>query len=67
MIGRYESRKRELTLGLRLIVPGKPGGANGSFRGRIKVRMVATFEPWNGIGIPASVGRAVHHGVSASG
>lgn len=64
VIRRNGRRKRELTLRLRLIMPGQSGRTDGPLRGRIKVRMVATFEPGMGIGLSVPVGRRVEHSVS---
>jgi hypothetical protein len=65
--GRNGRRKCELALGLRLVMPGKPGPPNRPLRIRIEIRMVANFESGNGIGFPAPVSRHVDHGVSAGG
>jgi hypothetical protein len=65
--GRNGRRERELALGLRLVMPGKPGSPNSPLCIRIEVRMVATFKPGNRIGVAAPVSGRVHHGVSAGG
>jgi len=65
--GRNGRRERELALGLRLVMPGKPGSPDRPLCIRIKVRMIATFEPRKRIGVAAPVSDRVYHGVSAGG